>query len=356
MRKLYLGLLILMMLISVTGCEGDNDSATLSTLNISSDMETVARGGQIELTVIGEDEEGYSMFVEPEWKITKGPGAIYTEGSQVIYYATDHDFSGEVEIQATVDNKTAVKTIIVELLLGAEPVIWPEVDNMDDILPYKTETVETVGQPLDFYRVNQMVHNYSQGILHIRPIVYLENGNFVDPYDSLSYGKLWNYIYANDGKKLPEKIYLSTRVYYKLLGSVSFEYPDSSKWTKSVTYGTTKTKATEFAKETSAELSAEGSWGWGSVQATVSETIQKKTTESFSIMEENTTDWGLVFYAKEDKPKTLGGVYQREVVFYLSDSVGVPIDESAVFKDYKLPAREFTVQTENYRGKSWHFE
>jgi hypothetical protein len=167
---------------------------------------------------------------------------------------------------------------------------------------------------------------------------------------------LWNYIYANDGKKLPEKIYLSTRVYYKLLGSVSFEYPDSSKWTKSVTYGTTKTKATEFAKETSAELSAEGSWGWGSVQATVSETIQKKTTESFSIMEENTTDWGLVFYAKEDKPKTLGGVYQREVVFYLSDSVGVPIDESAVFKDYKLPAREFTVQTENYRGKSWHFE
>src|SRR6056297_2231398 len=108
MRKLFLGLLILMLLISVTGCEGDNDSATLSTLDISSDMETVARGGQIELTVIGEDEEGYSMFVEPEWKITKGPGAIYTEGSQVIYYATDHDFSGEVEIQATVDDKIAV--------------------------------------------------------------------------------------------------------------------------------------------------------------------------------------------------------------------------------------------------------
>ena len=348
--------------IGSTGCEGLFDSATLSSLEISSEQETIAGGGEVTLTASGKDEDGKLMSVEPEWHIVSGPGALSSEGSETTYYATDMSYGGEVKIEARVGDITEEKVITVERLLGSEPVQWPEPDSMDYILPHKTATVQTVGEPLDHYQVSQIVYNQIRNITQIKPIVYVKDGALVDPYDSLPNGQSEYLIfieggYIAGGEKLPEKPHLSWRVHYELLGSASFEYPDTVEWSRSVTYGTTKTKATEFAEETSAEISAGGSWGWGSVQATVSETIEKKTSESLAIMEENTTKWRFNISSKKKEPKTLGGIYQRVVTFYISDSEGVPVDESSVFEGYFMKAREFTMrQKVNYKLKTWHFE
>lgn len=147
-----------------------------------------------------------------------------------------------------------------------------------------------------------------------------------------------------------------------MIDSISYEYPDDYTFEKTIKYSTETTRATEFAKETTKGASVGGSWGWGSGEASISQTISNKTSESLTITQEESTTRKFNTHATEEKPKTLAAVFQRVVTFYIFDSegnpVGVPVNEggSSIFENY-LPAREFTVKDDNHLfTKSWHFE
>lgn len=356
MKKLLLVILVSTLFVGVVGCSNPNVGPA-EVLDITLENDVLAFGQTTEITASAKDRDGNTVSVEPEWRIASGPGALSSEVNKATYFATDREYAGEVKVHAKAGDIIAEKTIeIVRLLRGEKDLIEElEPDNYNSSLPDQTRVEEKTGEPIDYYRSYQLVYDSTRGTYHFKPVVYIENGSLVDPYVDEELGS--RYLVLSGGDKFPEKLHVSWRYHYELLYSNSYVYPDNSSYENGITYGTETTSATEFAKETTKEISVGGSWGWGSVEASLSQTVSNKTTESLTIAREDTDTFTFNFIGLEEKPNTLCAVFQRVVTFYISDSQGVPVNEAGIFADYNLSAREFTVKDKsNFYTKSWRFE
>lgn len=395
MRRLLLGLLILMVLIGGTGCEGDtvNDTAnaTLSTLQISPDKETVNGGGQVKLTAIGEDMNGNSMLVEPEWSIVEGSGTLDSKtGSIVTFYAEAYN-TGEVTVRALYDNIQDEITIGVDHLLEGSPddYLFPTPNNLsDDPIPKTNSIFINTGEPVDNY--NLMVPGYwvdnfgkEQNIFDNFPVSYVLSGDLDTPHPFLDMG--WfvenqpHSYYHVDINLFPNEILqpvdpelfgghdellkpmiqiprISKKRYYILLEHHVLTSGDLIDKGISNSLGTESTKTIEFAQSTTAEVSASVGWEFASASASLSKTVSTKTADTVSIKEER-TETRDIWYVNDTGEDVIIGIYQIVDVYYLSDDEGKSLSESEHFQTWNIDGinltQEIHIKTDERRHKEW---
>lgn len=348
----------------LSGCIFGFNQGPLAELEIRSDTDYVVFGEEIVLEALGISEKGATVNVSPEWRIISGIGGLRSQGSTAIFFPTDRQYSGEVEIEARVGEITKQISIQSDgLLEGNQNELIPEPTwNVVPRLPDKTNTsVPTVGS-LDAYRMNrewelQVVPGVNYISIGKLPTTYVLDGVVTDPIEINPFADHkamgWKPRYANHlipAGKLPGVPHLSHHYYYEKLAEYVLDTGVSGSYKLTAKVGTSTTDATELVRSTYKELKGEAFWSWGTVSAEWSETVTSRVSSSVTAYEETTKEHQFSYTAAEP---TLFTVWQRVDVFYVSDEHGVPVDKTDLFDPYKLDPFITEVRSNAFEVVNW---
>jgi len=329
-----------------SGCIFGTAPGPLTEIELSPNVGAIMGGEDLTFMAIGKSEEGETMTVQPEWTIVSGAGALRAEGKEAMFRAVNHQYEGDVVVEARVGDISAQAVITVSRpLMGTNP--FPRLDDPNELLPETTKPVVTVGEPVDTYRIERMLTEFilDTRISFLFPTEYVKNGSIIAPQTGLPSNN-WTFYHWKDSRELPEIPRLSHRVHWELINQEVLSRGTNYSRTVEHKSGTEKVHATEFAWSVSSETKAKATWGWGEVQETITATVSSKTSNSVAVKEETSVSEEWSFTNPNDADLYVYSSWNRVDTFYLSDSNGIPVDESPIFADYDLRPNEVSIRGE----------
>lgn len=326
-------------------------------LELSAEKTELLLGDEVELFAVGTTSKGTKVTLIPDWEIVSGSGGIEYNTKKAAFSAVDWDYVGDVTLKATYNGITAELTITIDKLPQAfDP--FPTPISPLSFLPNKTESfLVAVGEPIDFLIdivPIRMVSGSNSKVQGYR-LVFVKDGIPQVPTFPTDRGIVFSFYNPYQGTPLPEVPRLSHRVYFERIDSEVLDR--GTNYARSVTHrtGTTEEQVNELISHISAELSAKATWGWGEAEAKLTREITTRTQQSLRIEKENSVSKTWSFQHPNDHDVYLYSSWNRVDVFYLSDSNGVPLEESPILKDWGFPSRPVEIRGNGVVQRAWGF-
>lgn len=303
-------------------------------------------GETVQLSAKGITDTGKTVSVIPQWEIVSGKGTLGKTDFQV----SDWDYVGDVVLKATYNGVSAELTVTINDLLRNYPDPFPQPASPWVALPAVTESyLVTIGEPVDYF-TDWVYINFNGRIIKGWGRFVWE-GKIMVP-DDPSPGTWANPLFYQE---LPEIPRLSHRVHFELLETQVLGRGTNFEKSISNRQGTTYEKAVELASRLTSETHAEAGWSWGKVETTLTLEISKRTQESVKVEKEQTVTRTWSFIHPNDYDTYLYSSWNKVDTFYLSDSNGVPLEESPIFAGYGFYSYPVEVRGNTVVQKTWGF-
>lgn len=321
-------------------------------LELVPDKNVVFSGEEVVLTAIGKTAKGESISVKPKWEILNGSGSLEATKTGGVFSASTWDYNGEVTITGEYNKVTAQIKITVEDLPQTPADPFPQPTSAFDLPPNKTESnIVKIGDPVEYFS-NWVTLKFKNGSTMRGWGRFVWDGVIMPPDDPDPATWVNERYYGN----IPEIPRLSHRVHFE---RIDHEVLDrGTNYSRSVAHrtGTTREQATELAKRLTSETKASASWGWGQIETTLTAEITSRTQQSLKIEEEKTVTKTWSFQHPNDYDVYLYSSWNRVDTFYLSDSNGVPLDESPIFEGWGFSSQPVEIRGTGIVQRAWGFD
>lgn len=319
----------------------------IESLELDASDTTVAFGETLELSARGRTKTGKVVSVIPTWEIVDGSGTL----GESQFQASDWDYEGDVVLKATYNGVSAEITITVAGLLRDYKDPFPTPSSPWVSLPDKTEAqLVKIGDPVDFFSNTVYLRMKDNSTLRGWGR-FVWDGEIMLPDDPSPATWANPLLY----QEIPEIPRLSHRVHFERLETQILDR--GTNFEKSVSHreGTTFEESKELATRLTSETTAQASWGWGEVSTTLTAEITSRTQQSVKIEKEETVTKKWSFVHPNDFDTYLYSSWNKVDTFYLSDSNGVPLEESPVFAGYGFSSCPVEIRGNAVVQKTWGF-
>ncbi|NLL47222.1 MAG: hypothetical protein GX249_01440 [Firmicutes bacterium] len=349
MRVRFKGTLLLSLAVAflfLSGClfGGLKD---IDSLELAASQSVLAFGETTELMARGKTKTGKIVSVIPTWEILGGSGTL----SESEFQASDWDYEGPVVLRATYNGVSAEITINVNGLLRDYEDPFPVPTSPWVVLPAKTESrVVEIGEPLDFFSTTVYLRRQNGSSLRGWGR-FVWDGSIMLPDDPSPYTWMNPKFY----EEIPEIPRLSHRVHFELIETQVLGR--GTNFSRSVSHrtGTTFEESKELMQHLTSETTASARWGWGEIKTTLTYEIESRTKQSVKIEKEETVTRTWSFEHPNDFDTYLYSSWNKVDTFYLSDSNGVPLEDSPIFAGYGFSSSPVEIRGAVVVQKTWGF-
>lgn len=346
------GFLLVIVLVAAlnSGCLFGTGPITSLELVVVDD--TLFAGETTIITAVGKTERGRVVTFRPQWEIVSGNGSLEPNGNQAVFHASDWDHKGTVKLQATYGKLQAEAEIETLGLLGEMKDPFPKPQSVYDLMPNRTESQIISINELDFFSNRVPLKSKSTGRIFNVWARFVRDGKIIIA-DSPAPNQWVNALHYTE---IPEKPKLSHRVHFERIDSEVLDR--GTNYTRSVAHrtGTTKEHATELMWSVTSETTASAHWGWGDIQTKLTAEIKSTTKQSVKVEEETTVTKTWSFTHPNDHDVYLYTSWNRVDTFYLSDSEGVPVEESETFKGWDFSSNPVEIRGSGVVQRTWGFD
>lgn len=345
-RFLHMSLVTVVVLsLLLSGCLFDGLKNVVS-LELAASGSTLGFGETTELNALGTTKTGRVVSVIPTWEIVEGSGTV----GESDFQASDWDYEGDVTLKATYNRVSSEITITVAGLLRDYEDPFPTPTSPWVSLPSKTDSqLVKIGDPVDFFSNSVYLRMNGRIIRGWGRFVW--DGEIMLPDDPSPATWANSLLY----EEIPEIPRLSHRVYFEQLETQVLDRGTNFKKTVSHRQGTTIEQSQELVKRLTSETTAKAQWGWGEIQTTLTAEITSRTQQSVKIEKENTVTREWSFIHPNDFDTYLYSSWNKVDTFYLSDSNGVPLEESPIFEGYGFSSCPVEIRGGVVVQKTWGF-
>ena len=331
----------------MSGCLFDGLKNIVS-LELTASDSTVQVSETIELSARGKTKTGKIVSVIPDWEIVAGAGTVGKSDFQ----ASDWNYEGPVVLKATYNGVSSEIEININGLLHEYGDPFPKPISPWVALPSSTKGLTDyveVGGEVDFF--SDIVHLKEKNSITRGRARFVWDGKIMLP-DDPSPAK-WANSQLYD--EIPERPRLSHTVHFELIEAQVLG--KGTNFSKSVSHrqGTTMEQSQELVKRLTSETTAKAQWGWGEIETTLTAEITSKTQQSVKIEKEDTVTRTWSFTHPNDYDTYLYSSWNKVDTFFLSDSEGVPLEESEIFKGYGFHSSPVEVRGAVVVQKTWGF-
>ncbi len=343
--RVFLGI-VLVFATLLSGCLFGGLKNVVSLELVASDS-TLAFGEIIELSARGTTKTGRVVSVIPTWEIVVGTGTVGESNFQ----ASDWDYEGDVTLKATYNGVSSEINVTVAGLLRDYDDPFPKPTSPWVSLPSKTEsTLVKIGDPVDFFSNHVYLLMPNGGTIKGWGR-FVWDGEIMLPDDPSPATWANRLLY----EEIPEIPRLSHRVHFELLEVQVLGRGTNFKKSISNRQGTTLEQTQELVKRLTSETTAKAQWGWGEIETTLTAEITSRTQQSVKIEKEQTVAREWSFTHPNDFNTYLYSSWNKVDTFYLSDSNGVPLEESPIFAGYGFSSHPVDIRGSAVVQKTWGF-
>lgn len=326
----------------------------IESLDLGASESVISVGNTLELSAVGTTKTGRKVAVIPEWEIVSGSGVI----SESRFHASDWDFQGEVVLRATYNKISADITVAVQgLLQGLDP--FPQPTSAYFLLPKKTESqIVTIGEPVkDFTELipYRMINKAGDSKVQGGWLQFVANGVRTIPQFPSREDITFSFFNPNHGILLPEIPRLSHRVHFELIETEVLDRGTNYSRTVAHRTGTTVEQSKELVKRLTSETRAKAEWGWGEIETTLTAEITTRTQQAVRVQKEQTVTKTWSFQHPNDYDTYLYSSWNRVDTFYLSDSKGIPLEDSQIFAGYSFRSYPVEIRGSGVVQRAWGF-
>lgn len=339
-------LTVVVTVLAMSGCLFGG-AGQITSLELGASAELLGFGETVGLSAQGKTEKGKTVTVIPKWEIISGAGTLGDSEFQ----ASDWDYEGDVVLRATYNGVSAEITLTIQGLLRDYPDPFPQPSSAFASLPAVTEEyLVKIGEPVDYFVdkvwllvMNRQIWGWGR---------FVWDGTIMLPDDPSPATWINPKLY----EEIPEIPRLSHKVRFELIESMVLAR--GTNYDRSVSHekGTTYEEAVEMASRITSETHAEAGWSWGKVETTLTMEFTKRTQQSIKIeqKEKVTRTWS--FVNPNDRTYYLYSSWNKVDIFYLSDSNGVPLEESPIFEGYGFHSYPVEIRGGTVVQKTWAFD
>ena len=324
----------------------------ITSLELIVDKSSLLAGETAIVTAVGKTEKGKVVTFQPQREIVSGNGSLEPNGSQAVFYASDWDHKGTVKLQVTYGKLQADLEIETLGLLGEMQDPFPKPESAFELMPDRTETQIISTNDLSFFSNSVPLKSTATGRIFNVWARFAWDGQVMIA-DSPAPNSWVNSLHYSEIPEIPK---LSHRVHFE---RIDIEVLDrGTNYSRSVAHrtGTTKEHATELMWSVTSETTASARWGWGDIQTKLTAEIKSVTKQSVRIEEETTVTKSWSFQHPNDHDVYLYTSWNRVDTFYLSDSNGVPLEESEIFKGWGFSSNPIEIRGSGVVQRTWGFD
>ncbi|NMB19906.1 MAG: hypothetical protein GX979_03500 [Firmicutes bacterium] len=318
----------------------------IESLELAASQSVLSFGEATELTARGKTKTGRIVSVIPSWEIVEGSGTLGESELQV----SDWDYVGPITLRATYNGVSEELTVQVnDLLKDYDP--FPVPSSPWVVLPNRTESqLVEIGEPVDFFSTTVYLRLQDGSSLRGRGC-FVWNGQIMLPDDPSPATWMNPKFY----EEIPEIPRLSHRVHFELIESQVLGR--GTNFSRSVSHrtGTTLEESKELMQHLTSETTASAGWGWGEIKSTLTYEIESRTKQSVKIEKEETVTRTWSFQHPNDFDTYLYSSWNKVDTFYLSDSNGVPLEDSPIFDGYGFSSSPVEIRGAVVVQKTWGF-
>lgn len=324
----------------------------ITSLELVVDKSSLLAGETAIVTAVGKTEKGKVVTFQPQWEIVSGNGSLEPDGSQAVFYASNWDHKGTVKLQVTYGKLQAETEIETLGLLGEIEDPFPKPESAFDLMPERTEPQIISTNDLAFFSNVVALKSKRDGHIFTGRARFVWDGKIMIA-DSPAPDSWVNALHYTEIPEIPK---LSHRVHFERIGIEVLDR--GTNYSRSVAHrtGTTKEHATELMWSVTSETTASARWGWGDIQTKLTAEIKSTTKQSVRIEEETTVTKSWSFQHPNDHDVYLYTSWNRVDTFYLSDSKGVPLEESEIFQGWGFSSNPVEIRGSGVVQRTWGFD